>query len=91
MGLERAELTPAAREALKNYHFPGNVRELENVLERAVTLCASGTIGAADLRRGLKQLLGATLTFEAPSAPCHDRPGSPRPSAASTSRATGRP
>ena len=50
MGLERAELTPAARDALKNYHFPGNVRELENVLERALTLCDDGIIDADDIQ-----------------------------------------
>jgi two-component system response regulator PilR (NtrC family) len=44
-----AELDDSARDALVAYAFPGNVRELENMLERAVTLCAGGGISAADL------------------------------------------
>ncbi len=43
-------LSDEALQALEAYRFPGNVRELENILERAVTLCDGNTIRLADLR-----------------------------------------
>jgi two-component system response regulator PilR (NtrC family) len=58
-----ATLDGDARQALQSYLFPGNVRELENVLERAVTLCTSGTIGESDL--SLRQ---AAATGDSPDA-----------------------
>lgn len=43
-------LTPEAETALMAYAFPGNVRELENVLERAYALCDGERVEAADLQ-----------------------------------------
>lgn len=47
-----ARLTPAAADRLRGYDFPGNVRELENILERAFTLCDEDLIDADDLHLG---------------------------------------
>jgi two-component system response regulator PilR (NtrC family) len=43
-------LDESALQALHQYDFPGNVRELENILERATTLCENNTITLADLQ-----------------------------------------
>jgi two-component system response regulator PilR (NtrC family) len=42
-------LSEAAHARLADYRFPGNVRELENALERAVTLCENDTIQVTDI------------------------------------------
>ena len=50
IGVSVPILDPSAHAALKAYGFPGNVRELENILERAMTLCEQDTIRPEDLR-----------------------------------------
>ncbi len=43
-------LTPEAVELLKRYHWPGNIRELQNVIERSMILRSSNEIRAKDLK-----------------------------------------
>ena len=49
LGVPVPTLDAEAKYALASHPFPGNVRELENVLERAMTLCEGGRIGLQDL------------------------------------------
>ena len=49
MGMEVPSIDADAITALQNYHFPGNVRELENILERAIALSDNNSITTQDL------------------------------------------
>lgn len=58
-------LSELAMNKLSNYQFPGNVRELENILERAATLCADDVIDENDiLINNTKQEVTETDTYE---------------------------
>jgi len=48
-GVELIEITDEAVKCLTTHDFPGNVRELENILERAITLCEGQEIQSTDL------------------------------------------
>jgi two-component system response regulator PilR (NtrC family) len=50
LGVEAPTVTPAALAVLQGFNFPGNVRELENVLERAMALCSQAKIDVQDLQ-----------------------------------------
>jgi len=75
MGLPVPELAPAAASALLAYPFPGNVRELENILERALALADGNIIQASDLQ------LPLPVPASAPAAPAAETATAPVPSA----------
>jgi two-component system response regulator PilR (NtrC family) len=50
LNMDPPAITPEALVLLQGFAFPGNVRELENVLERALALCDGGSIDAGDLQ-----------------------------------------
>jgi len=50
LGIATPKLSADALTALSQYDFPGNVRELENILERAMTLCDGQEISAGDMQ-----------------------------------------
>jgi len=52
-------LSAGALKALSTYSFPGNVRELENVLERATALCSGDVIEVEDLHLGPEEMAGS--------------------------------
>jgi two-component system response regulator PilR (NtrC family) len=64
---DRVALSAEALDALCAYPFPGNVRELENILERALAFANAGTIEVQDL--GLKPVAPPPVELRMPPAP----------------------
>jgi two-component system response regulator PilR (NtrC family) len=61
MGKDIIGFTPDALRALSTYPFPGNVRELENVIERGVALAGARVIGLGDLPPELSGMAGSPM------------------------------
>jgi two-component system response regulator PilR (NtrC family) len=70
-GIPVPALTPAALDALRDYSFPGNVRELENVLERTLALLTGAAIDVADLNLAPAEQAAEPMT--AGELPLQDR------------------
>jgi transcriptional regulator with PAS, ATPase and Fis domain len=62
-GLMRKEFSPGALELLAGHEWPGNIRELENIVQRAVALSDSARINAGDLPDRIRHLM---ITEEPP-------------------------
>jgi len=65
----RARLDGDALELLKRYEWPGNIRELRNVLERTLVLCEGGEIHASDLPEEIRHGTGAIISREGTESP----------------------
>ena len=61
MGKEIQGLTPEAIDQLASYDFPGNIRELQNVIERAVTFCHGPQVDIEHLPTKIRQSANGSL------------------------------
>jgi sigma-54-specific transcriptional regulator len=68
LGLGAIHLDPEAAQRLERHGWPGNIRELENVIHHALLVCRGGRILPADLRLGEMSAAAAT-----PSSDDRDR------------------
>jgi PAS domain S-box-containing protein len=59
----QATFSPPAIESLKNYNFPGNVRELKNIVERLVVTDKTGLVTSDDFFRIVENQLPETLEY----------------------------
>lgn len=63
-GNSRLRLTPEALAALANYPWPGNIRELSNLVERLAILFPSGEIGLRDLPQKYREVAAPANTAD---------------------------
>lgn len=74
LGYDKATFSPAAEKKLHDYWWPGNIRELENMIHHALLICQNNLIQADDLNLlpPLEQLQPTTLNPETPPQPIID-------------------
>ena len=65
---EASSISQKALEALVSYDWPGNIRQLENVIRRAMVLCNGSTINTDSLDFGPEAARSGTVTPASPSA-----------------------
>ena len=65
------ELTAEAMRALCAYSYPGNVRELENILERATALCVGGKVVLDDLQLATESVVEGSIGNDAETLDDH--------------------
>ncbi len=69
LGRASADLSADAVSRLVRHGWPGNIRELENVLERSLVLCSSESLGEADIALGADSVESKTRISDTPSPP----------------------
>lgn len=56
LGKDVTAIDPEARQFLERYTYPGNIRELQNIIERAVIFCRGQTLTSGDLPREVQEM-----------------------------------
>lgn len=64
-------IAPSAIDVLENYHYPGNIRELQNIIERAVALTDGYTIQVKDFPKELTKSVITSTSVSKQWIPCH--------------------
>ncbi len=54
-------IDPEAQEFLERYPYPGNIRELQNIIERAVIFCRGRSLTSGDLPREVQEVASSAV------------------------------
>jgi sigma-54-specific transcriptional regulator len=86
LGVGDVAVTPEALARLLTYPWPGNIRELENIIHQALLVCRDGRITVEDLRLPIARLTGAEPSPPSPPSPVSPDPGARSPFGALSAR-----